>query len=229
MIYFSREVVYLKSAFYKDKVGKKYYFCSMKIISSVFVKSITHYHDAPKEKPAFAMIGRSNVGKSSLINTLLGRKNLARTSAVPGKTQLINYFLINDKWFLVDLPGYGWAKTSQTNRVKWEKMVSLYLSKASLGMIFLLIDSRHPLQKIDLDFIQWLDKRKLPFALVFTKADKCKKNVLKKNIQAMESRLHEYLVSLPPFFITSAKSEDNTLSKENGCQQILAYIGLHMG
>ena len=195
----------------------------MHITSSTFVKSLTHAKEAPNNKPSFAMIGRSNVGKSSLINCLLHRKNLARTSSMPGKTQLINYFLVNDAWFLVDLPGYGWAQASKTSRLKWEKMVKTYLSQASITTIFILLDSRHPLQSIDLAFIAWVIKAKLSYGLVLTKADKCKKKEIATHIRLLEKELHTRKWRLPPLFVTSATSAAYK-SAPGGYHEILAYI-----
>ena len=199
----------------------------MDITSSLFLKSATHVKDAPSGKPAFAFIGRSNVGKSSLINALTNRKNLARTSVVPGKTQLINYFLINDQWFLVDLPGYGWAKVSKKSRLSWERMVKTYLTQAGLTTTFLLIDSRHKPQKIDLDFIDFLHKASLPYALVFTKVDKSKKKVTNDHLKAFEAVYLQHKWSLPPFFITTAKGMKGNNSPANtfqGNRQLLSHI-----
>ena len=202
----------------------------MHITSSIFVKSLTHAKNAPSDKPSFAMIGRSNVGKSSLINRLLNRKNLARTSAMPGKTQLINYFLVNDTWYLVDLPGYGWAKVSKAHRTQWEKMMKAYLSQAQLTTIFVLLDSRHPLQAIDLTFLEWIIQAKRSYALVLTKADKCKKKIT-THIRQLQQALHARNWPLPPLFVTSAKEVqrvDPTAIRKGesmqGYMEVLAYI-----
>ena len=189
----------------------------MKIISSTFVQSATSTKEAPNDKPAFALIGRSNVGKSSLLNRLLNRKNLARTSVTPGKTQLINYFLVNEQWYMVDLPGYGFAKVSKTSRASWEKMVHSYLRQASLQTVFLLLDSRHPLQALDIAFIDFLVQAKLPYALILTKADKSKRHQIALHIQKLENLLTSKKYALPPLFVTSA-------SKGSGHQDLLQYI-----
>ncbi len=160
----------------------------MEILSSKYLISNTDYKQCPKpDRPEYAFIGRSNVGKSSLINMLCNNKNLAKTSAAPGKTQLINHFeIISDdkkKWFLVDLPGYGYAKTSQRDRRRWEQMIENYIRKReNLVCLFVLIDSRHEPQRADLDFINQLGKWEIPFVLVFTKADKNKPGATKRNV-----------------------------------------------
>ena len=203
---------------------KRLTFVGMRITSSVFVKSVVHAKEAPKGKPQFAMIGRSNVGKSSLINALLHRKNLARTSGMPGKTQLINYFLVNEAWFLVDLPGYGWAQRSKQQRAGWEKMVKSYLAQASLETVFLLLDSRHPLQAIDMTFIAWLVQAKLPYAVVLTKADKCTQRAINTHLQQLEKAFHARRWPLPPFFVTSAHKPDG-----RGVADLLAYVQRFLG
>ena len=195
----------------------------MRITSSTFVKSLTHAQEAPSHPPSFAMIGRSNVGKSSLINSLLQRKNLARTSSVPGKTQLINYFLVNNSWFLVDLPGYGWAQASKASRLKWEKMVKTYLSQAPITTLFILLDSRHPLQHIDLNFMEWVVKAKLPYGLVLTKADKCKQKEISAHIRLLKKELEARKWPLPPLFVTSSTSAAHKAAPD-GPNEILAYI-----
>ncbi len=189
----------------------------MKITSSAFVQSTTSFKEAPRDKPAFALIGRSNVGKSSLLNRLLSRKNLARTSTTPGKTQLINYFLVNEQWYLVDLPGYGFAKVSKKSRASWEKMVHTYLREATLQTVFLLLDARHPLQALDTAFIDFLVQAKRPYALILTKADKCKRHQIATHIQKLEKMLVDKQYALPPLFVTSA-------SKGSGHQDLLQYI-----
>ena len=150
----------------------------MKIKSAEFVISNTDYRLCPKELlPEYAFIGRSNVGKSSLINALVDRKNLAKTSGKPGKTQLINHFKINNNWFLVDLPGYGYASTSKTNREQFKNMINKYLlNRSNLICLFVLLDIRHKAQNIDLDFMQKMGKEGIPFAMVFTKSDKISQN-----------------------------------------------------
>lgn len=191
----------------------------MKIKEVSFLKSITHYQQRPQPaQPSFVFLGRSNVGKSSLINTLLGRKQIAKTSSKPGKTQLINYFTVNQAWYLVDAPGYGWAHISQQVKKKWTKMVRDYLLyTAELISSFLLIDSRHPPQQNDLDYVQWLGENKLPFSIVFTKADLPKKNELHRNVAAFKEIMKPYWSEFPPFFTTSSR-------KKIGIDQILSYI-----
>ena len=160
--------------------------------------------------PEYAFIGRSNVGKSSLINCLCNKKKLAKTSSKPGKTQLINHFLINKNWYLVDLPGYGYAHASKTNKRKFQKLISEYFKKRKqLINAYLLIDIRHEVQKIDLIFIEWMIKNYVSFSIVFTKSDKLKKNQVEKNVdEYRKSLLKISLKSLPPIYITS--SHDKT-------------------
>ena len=168
--------------------------------------------------PEYAFIGRSNVGKSSLINALTNRKSLAKTSGTPGKTQLINHFLINEKWFITDLPGYGYAKVSKGIKSGWEKMISDYLLKRqNLLYTFVLVDSRHAPQKIDIEFINWLGESRVPFCIVFTKMDKLTKAEAKKNIEDYRTALLEYWEELPFNFVTSAE-------KKEGMNEILDFI-----
>ena len=168
------------------------------------------------EEPEYAFIGRSNVGKSSLINTLTQRKGLAKTSDTPGKTQCMNFFLINENWNLVDLPGYGYAKTSKSNREVWTKFTKEYLSKRpQLRNTFILIDARIPPQQIDLDFINWMGEKGVPFSIVFTKNDKPKKTLA--NIEKFKATLMEYWDELPLIFITSSVTNA-------GREDILQYI-----
>ena len=178
----------------------------MIIKNSKFIISSTDVNSCPKaDMPEYAFIGRSNVGKSSLINMLTGKKNLAKTSGAPGKTQLINHFLINKSWYLVDLPGYGFAKRSKEEREKWGEMIHKYLIKrTNLLCTFILIDSRHEPQKSDIDFIEWLGVNQLPFVIVFTKTDKLKKNQLQQNIDIYKEFLLKSWLELPQMFITSA-------------------------
>lgn len=172
----------------------------------------------PPDKPEYAFIGRSNVGKSSLINMLTQRKNLAKTSATPGKTQLINHFLINDAWYLVDLPGYGWARVSKTERSKWDKMIKAYFAKReNLCLTFVLLDSRLPPQEIDIKFINGLGEAGVPFGIIFTKGDKLSSNQLAKNIAAYEKALKRYWEVLPSIFASSS-------AKKIGREEILNYI-----
>jgi GTP-binding protein len=184
-----------------------------------FIASNTDYKKCPKtDKPEYAFIGRSNVGKSSLINQLINRKNLARVSSTPGKTRLINHFLINDLWFLVDLPGYGYAKISKKEREKWQEMINKYfLNRTNLVLSFILIDSRIEMKESDRDFINWFGENRLPFAIVFTKTDKLTPGQLASNIAAYKKKLLETWEELPPVFITS--SIDG-----RGCSDILKYI-----
>lgn len=184
-----------------------------------FISSNTDYRKCPKtDKPEYAFIGRSNVGKSSLINQLINRKNLARVSSTPGKTRLINHFLINDSWFLVDLPGYGYAKISKKEREKWQEMINKYfLNRSNLVLSFILIDSRIEMKDSDKDFINWFGEKQLPFAIVFTKTDKLTPGNLAANIAAYKNKLLETWEELPRIFITSAIDG-------RGCADILSYI-----
>jgi len=191
----------------------------MKITSAKFVISNTDYLKCPSDsKLEFAFIGRSNVGKSSLINALTNRKSLAKTSSRPGKTQLINHFLINDIWYLVDLPGYGWAKVSKASKEKWGVMTKEYLIKRqNLTCVFVLVDVRLEPQKIDLEFINWLGEAGIPFAIIFTKSDKLSKNKVESNIATFERTLKETWQELPSTFCTSAISK-------KGNDEVLNYI-----
>lgn len=172
----------------------------------------------PPDKPEFAFIGRSNVGKSSLINMLAGNHKLAKTSATPGKTQLINHFLMNSEWFLVDLPGYGFAKVSQNARNRWEQMIENYLRKReNLVNVFVLIDGRHPPQKIDIDFVNQLGKWEVPFTLVFTKADKETQRTVSLNVKLFLEKMRATWQFLPQHFVTSAV-------KKQGRDKILGLI-----
>lgn len=178
----------------------------MKIDSASFVKSSPRVEDCPSlNLPEYAFIGRSNVGKSSLINKLTNQSKLAKTSSTPGKTQLINHFLINKSWYLVDLPGYGYAKMPFTQKDKMGKMIDNYLRyRKNLLNIYVLIDSRHEPQEIDLTFLKKMAENKLAFSLVFTKSDKNKAIKLEKNINAYKQYLLQFWEDLPPVFITSA-------------------------
>jgi GTP-binding protein len=161
------------------------------------------------ELPEYAFIGRSNVGKSSLINMLVQRKGLAKTSQTPGKTQLINHFLINENWQLVDLPGYGYARTSKSNRGEWSKFISFYLrNRENLQCVFVLIDSRLDPQKIDLEFCTWLGENGLPFQVIFTKADKQSSVKTDQNIAKFRKSLLEIFEEMPQHYITSAETQD---------------------
>lgn len=191
----------------------------MLIKSAEFVVSNSRVEKCPTTGlPEYAFIGRSNVGKSSLINMLTGRKGLAMTSQKPGKTQLINHFIINKEWHLVDLPGYGYARLSKDGRDGLRRMIEDYvLERRELVCLFVLLDARLEPQKIDLEFIEWLGEESVPFALVFTKADKLSKGKLSVNISAYKDRLLEAWEELPPLFITS--SEERT-----GREELLNYI-----
>ncbi len=191
----------------------------MVIKSAQFIISNTDYLKCPDPKrPEFAFIGRSNVGKSSLINMLVHQKKLAKVSSTPGKTQTINHFLINEEWYLVDLPGYGYAKLSKEDRWNFGQMIESYLqNRENLYCTFILIDSRLQAQKIDLDFINWVGKMNLPMALVLTKTDKLKQSELGKLKNAFENELLKSWEELPPLFITSAE-------KKSGRDKVLGFI-----
>ena len=178
----------------------------MTIKSAVFTVSSPSYTKCPQDgRPEYAFIGRSNVGKSSLINMLTGVKGLAKTSGRPGKTQLINHFLINDQWYLVDLPGYGYTRTSRTSREQWSKMMRDYfLHREQLTNTYVLIDSRIPPQRIDLEFIQFLGENGVPLTIVFTKTDKEKQREVMGNIKLMKQELSKVWEELPPMLLTSS-------------------------
>lgn len=191
----------------------------MQIKSAEFIKSSKRWQDCPEPTlPEYAFIGRSNVGKSSLINAMLNRKDLAKTSQTPGKTQLINHFLINENWYLTDLPGYGYAKVSKVMRKDFEKLITNYiLERKNLVNLFVLIDSRHTPQKIDLEFMEWCGESGVPFSLVFTKADKLKGNMAQKNVEVYKEEMLKTWEDLPEIYITSAE-------KKEGGEAILQYI-----
>jgi GTP-binding protein len=180
----------------------------MKIKSAEFIMSNSNVTKAPKDRiPEYAFIGRSNVGKSSLINMLMGRKDLAKTSGKPGKTQLINHFKINDTWFLVDLPGYGYAKISKKKRTIFQYFIENYFKeREQLVCTFVLIDSRHDPQKIDIEFMNFLGNNQIPFCIVFTKADKLGSSKLNKQIVSYKKKLLNTWETLPTSFITSSSS-----------------------
>lgn len=191
----------------------------MIIKTASFLQSNTNTAKLPKpDKPEYAFIGRSNVGKSSLINMLTNKKSLAKVSATPGKTITINHFIINDEWYLVDLPGYGFAKRSQKDRDKWKEMLDAYiLGRQNLVTTFVLVDSRLEPQKIDLDFISNLGENQVPFVIVFTKADKLGSGKLAENIENYKRRLLEDWEELPPMIVTSSE-------KRTGRDEILDLI-----
>ena len=192
----------------------------MDIHSAVYIVSSPDYTKCPApDRPEYAFIGRSNVGKSSLINMLCNNDKVAKTSNTPGKTQLINHFNIDNEWYMVDLPGYGFAKVSQSQRKKWEKMIEDYLRKReNLVSVFVLIDSRHTPQKLDLEFVDNLRKWQVPFALVFTKADKENQRVVAANVKAFLEKMRQTWQFLPQHFVTSAV-------KKMGRDKILGLIG----
>ncbi len=178
---------------------------------------------AHQESPACALIGRSNVGKSSLINLLLERKGLARTSSTPGKTRWINRFLVNNAWYLVDLPGYGWARVSKTQRDRFQAVIAQYLRNTrQLRQVLLLIDGRLPPQAVDVRFAQWLVRQELPFTVVFTKADGCKPRHLAAHVEAFRQELGRMVHPLPPYFITSAR-------KRRGAEALRSHLARFLG
>jgi GTP-binding protein len=191
----------------------------MIIKTAEFVVSNDTVSKCPTDNKAeYAFIGRSNVGKSSLINMIVGNKKLAKTSGRPGKTQLINHFLINDAWYIVDLPGYGYAKASKTSREKWEKFIAEYLTKREqLVNVFVLLDCRLKPQKIDLEFMNWCGEKGIPFSMVFTKIDKLSSSALQKNLAKYKKEMLKYWDALPPVFTSSSESAF-------GKEKILNYI-----
>ena len=199
----------------------------MKITSAKFIISNTDYLKCPDDgRPEFAFIGRSNVGKSSLINALTDRNSLAKTSSTPGKTQLINHFLINDNWYLVDLPGYGWAKVSKSFKEKWEKMTKEYLLKREkLTCVFVLVDIRHKPQKLDVEFINWLGQVGIPFSIIFTKADKLSKSKVEASMVTYKETLQASWDELPPTFCTSSVSKKGKDEVLNYIQDIIDNMG----
>jgi len=192
----------------------------MEIKEVDFIGSFERESQCPRDMvPEYAFIGRSNVGKSSLINMLCNIKGLARVSNTPGKTQTINFFRVDSAWHLVDLPGYGYAKISKKMRQKWENMIERYLiTRPQLQVVFVLLDSRHDLQSIDMEFINWLGDRRVPFVIVYTKTDKLKKSQVGNNVKRIQEGMLKYWNSLPQEFITSSE-------KKEGRQEILDFIG----
>ncbi len=191
----------------------------MKINTADFVVSNTKVDHCPDSKlPEYAFIGRSNVGKSSLINMLTNRKKLAMVSGKPGKTRLINHFLINNNWHLVDLPGYGYARVSKKEKKVFQQFITDYFKKRKqLVSAFVLVDIRHEPQKIDLEFMQWLGENAIPFGIIFTKADKLKPQVINKNVEHYQTEMLSTWEALPPMFVTSS-------SKKIGQEEVLNYI-----
>ncbi|RRQ47261.1 ribosome biogenesis GTP-binding protein YihA/YsxC [Chryseobacterium sp. SC28] len=191
----------------------------MVIKSAEFVKSSQKWQDCPEPAlPEYAFIGRSNVGKSSLINAMTNHKDLAKTSQTPGKTQLINHFLVDESWFLTDLPGYGYAKVSKNMRKDFEKLITNYiLNRQNLVNLFVLVDTRLSPQKIDLEFMQWCGESSVPFSIVFTKADKLKPGGADRNVDAYKMELLKTWEDLPEIYVTSAE-------KKTGTEQILKFI-----
>ena len=191
----------------------------MKITSAEFVMSNSDVAKCPQQYfPEYAFIGRSNVGKSSLINMLTGRKSLAKTSGRPGKTQLINHFIINGNWYLVDLPGYGYARVSKSSKKKFQKFITNYFEqRKQLVSAFVLIDIRHKPQPIDLEFMQYLGEQQIPFGIIFTKADKLKPKAIERHVEDYCNELLQFWEELPPYFITSS-------SKKIGQDDVLGFI-----
>ena len=191
----------------------------MEITTATFIKSNQKMEGLPKPSlPEYAFVGRSNVGKSSLINCLVGQKHLAKTSSTPGKTQLINHFLINHAWYLVDLPGYGYAKISKTHRAKLQDIITTYtLERENLMNLFVLIDCRHKPQEVDLEFMEFLGVNEVPFSIVFTKTDKPNQKDLNNNFKHYKKALLERWEELPQIFQTSSV-------KGHGKKELLAYI-----
>lgn len=203
------------------KTGRKYVKTARKveIKSAHFFKSSQHFFQLPApDKPEFAFVGRSNVGKSSLINRLTRQKSLAKTSSTPGKTQLFNHYIIDNTWYLVDLPGYGFARVSKKARVGFENMIRDYTTRRqSLVTVFVLVDSRLEPQKLDLEFMEYLGISQVPFTIVFTKTDKIGKSKLHGQLEAYKSKLLENWEELPPIFQTSSETGE-------GCAELLEYI-----
>ncbi|MEN8117146.1 MAG: ribosome biogenesis GTP-binding protein YihA/YsxC [Bacteroidota bacterium] len=191
----------------------------MEIKEAQFIVSNTDVEKCPApDHPEYAFIGRSNVGKSSLINMLTNKKSLAKISGKPGKTRLINHFLINKEWYLVDLPGYGYAKVPKSERIKWEKFLRKYiLKRENLYCLFVLIDSRHEAQKVDLEFMEWLGISEIPFSIIFTKTDKLKPEELEENLNAYEQKMFETWETMPGYFVSSAETDI-------GKEEILDFI-----
>lgn len=193
--------------------------------SAEFVKSSPDYRQSPKaDRAEFAFIGRSNVGKSSLINALVNKKDLAKTSSQPGKTQLINHFLVNGNWYLVDLPGYGYARVSRTNRYAWGKMIKNYmLQRENLMNVYVLVDSRLEPQKIDIEFMNFLGENSVPFSIVFTKIDKQTPNKTNSNVAAYKKELLKYWEELPEIILTSSEKRQGLDVLMSSIKNIIPY------
>ncbi len=191
----------------------------MEIKGARFIVSNTDVEKCPQpDKPEYAFIGRSNVGKSSLINKITNKKTLAKTSGKPGKTRLINHFLINEEWYMVDLPGYGYAKVPLAERKKLERIIRNYiLKRENLYCLFVLVDSRHEPQVVDLEFMEWLGISEIPFAIIFTKIDKLKPEELQANLKVYETKMFETWEMMPDYFLTSSETGD-------GKDEILSFI-----
>jgi GTP-binding protein len=191
----------------------------MEIKKAQFVISNSDVRKCPDTGlPEYAFIGRSNVGKSSLINMLANRNGMAKTSATPGKTMLINHFIINDEWYIVDLPGYGYARRGNEGREEIRRIINAYvLNREAMTCLFVLLDCRHEPQRIDLEFMEFLGENGVPFAIVFTKADKISKGALERNVEAYKAKLLETWEELPPIFYTSSE-------KKQGREELLDYI-----
>ncbi len=185
----------------------------MEIKEARFVVSNTDVNKCPPpNKPEYVFIGRSNVGKSSLINRLTNKKALAKISGKPGKTRLINHYLINEEWYLVDLPGYGYAEVPKKERLKWEQFLKRYIvQRENLYCLFVLIDSRHEPQKPDLEFMEWLGISEIPFTIIFTKIDKLKPEELKSNLENYEKKMFETWETMPGYYVSSAETGDGTI------------------
>ncbi len=201
----------------------------MLIKSANFVKSSSKWQECPEPNIAeYAFIGRSNVGKSSLINAMMNKKDLAKTSQTPGKTQLINHFLVNEEWYLTDLPGYGYAKVSKSQRKDFEKLITNYiLNRKNLVNLFILVDIRHTPQKIDLEFMEWCAESGIPFSIIFTKADKLKPNAVTQNVETYQQKLLETWVELPELYITSAERKEGGENILNFIEHTNKYLRIH--
>lgn len=201
----------------------------MLIKSANFVKSSSKWQECPEPNIAeYAFIGRSNVGKSSLINAMMNKKDLAKTSQTPGKTQLINHFLVNEEWYLTDLPGYGYAKVSKSQRKDFEKLITNYiLNRKNLVNLFTLVDIRHTPQKIDLEFMEWCAESGIPFSIIFTKADKLKPNAVTQNVETYQQKLLETWEELPELYITSAERKEGGENILNFIEHTNEYLRKH--